>query len=41
MADGQSKIGSKPAREGLVFKSVSTEDSFKTISNKWLLKNEE
>ena len=41
MADGQSKIGSKPAREGLVFKNIASEDSFKVISNKWLLKNEE
>lgn len=41
MADGQSKIGCKPAREGLVFKNTVTDDSFKAISNKWLLKNEE
>lgn len=41
MADGQSKIGKRPAREGLVFKNVATEDSFKAISNAWLLKNEE
>ena len=41
MADGQSKIGCKPGREGLVFKNTVTDDSFKAISNKWLLKNEE
>lgn len=41
MADGQSKIGKKPGREGLVFKNIVTEDSWKAISNKWLLKNEE
>lgn len=42
MADGQSAIGNKSAREGLVFKNVVNPDySFKAISNKWLLKNEE
>lgn len=42
MADGQSLIGNKSAREGLVFKNVVNPDnSFKAISNKWLLKNEE
>lgn len=42
MADGQSVIGNKSAREGLVFKNVVNPDnSFKAISNKWLLKNEE
>lgn len=41
-ADGQSAIGCKPAREGLVWKSVDKHDvSFKAISNKWLLKNGE
>jgi RNA ligase (TIGR02306 family) len=41
-ADGQSVIGNKSAREGLVFKNVVNPDnSFKAISNKWLLKNEE
>lgn len=42
MADGRSVIGNKSAREGLVFKNVVNPDnSFKTISNSWLLKNEE
>lgn len=42
MADGQSVIGNKSAREGLVFKNVvNPNNSFKTISNSWLLKNEE
>jgi RNA ligase (TIGR02306 family) len=46
-ADGQSFIGNKSAREGLVFRPiVEIHDdrhgriSFKSISNKWLLKNE-
>lgn len=41
MADGQSTIGRRPTREGLVFKNAVLDDSFKAISNKWLLKNEE
>lgn len=44
MADGNSvfsTIGQNVIlREGLVFKSKTTQDSFKAISNKWLLKNE-
>jgi len=40
-ADGQSMIGNKSAREGLVFKSSCGQYSFKAISNKWLLKNED
>lgn len=41
MADGES-ILAKTAREGLVFKCVSDPSiSFKAISNKWLLKNDE
>lgn len=40
-ADGQSLIGMKPAREGLVYKNMANDTSFKVISNKWLLKNEE
>lgn len=47
MADGESMIGTRPLREGLVFKKqmerpVSTESniqSFKVISNKFLLKD--
>ena len=47
MADGESMIGTRPLREGLVFKKrmerpVSTEaniQSFKVISNKFLLKD--
>ncbi len=42
MADGQSVLNPKTAREGLVFKSnVFDGPSFKAISNKWLLKNGE
>lgn len=37
-AEGKSQIGVKPEREGLVFKSLNGKDSFKVISNKWLLK---
>ena len=40
-ADGQSLIGMKPAREGLVYKNMDNDTSFKVISNRWLLKNEE
>lgn len=41
-ADGASVIGNKSAREGLVYKNMNnSHKSFKTISNKWLLKNEE
>lgn len=41
-ADGASLIGNKSAREGAVFKNTTNGDvSFKVISNKWLLKNEE
>ena len=39
-AEGKSVVGSKPEREGLVFKSMTTQDSFKAISNKWLCKFE-
>lgn len=38
LADGKSCVGTKPVREGLVFKHRSSEQSFKVISNKWLLK---
>ena len=41
-AEGKSLVGSKPEREGLVWKSVDKHDvSFKAISDKWLLKNGE
>lgn len=41
MAEGNSVIGAKPEREGLIFKSLTQPDvSFKVISNKWLLKND-
>ena len=40
MAEGKSTEGSCPEREGLVFKSKTTQDSFKAISNKWLCKFE-
>ena len=39
-ADGQSLVGTKPKREGVVWKAHRTIDSFKAISNAWLLKNE-
>ena len=37
-AEGKSQIGVKPEREGLVFKNLDGKESFKVISNKWLLK---
>ena len=40
-AEGKSVIGNKSEREGLVFKSDCGGKSFKVISNKWLLKNED
>lgn len=40
-ADGRSAIGSKPNREGDVYKSNTVHDvSFKVISDSWLIKNE-
>jgi RNA ligase (TIGR02306 family) len=39
MAEGRSYINDS-LREGIVFKSNSSPDSFKAISNKWLLKHE-
>lgn len=42
MADGQSVLNPKTAREGLVFKSNAFDGpSWKVISNRWLLKNGE
>ena len=38
-ADGTSVLADTP-REGLVYKSITTQASFKVISNKWLLNNE-
>lgn len=38
-ADGTSVLADTP-REGLVYKSTTTQSSFKVISNKWLLSNE-
>lgn len=40
-ADGKSVIGAKPDREGVVYQSNRVHDlSFKSISAKWLLKND-
>lgn len=39
-AEGQSKLNSRTQREGLVFKNVINNESFKAISNAWLLKND-
>ena len=41
LADGDSVLTKGVRREGLVFKSITGDDSFKVISNAWLLKNEE
>ena len=39
-AEAKSVVGSFPEREGLVFKRLTADDSFKAISNKWLCKFE-
>ena len=39
-AEAKSIVGAFPEREGLVFKSKTSQDSFKAISNKWLCKFE-
>lgn len=39
-AEGKSVVGIGPEREGLVFKNLATDESFKAISNKWLCKFE-
>lgn len=39
-AEGKSALNIKTEREGLVYKSNQSHESFKAISNKWLLKNE-
>ena len=39
-AEGQSNLNSRTQREGLVFKNVINNESFKAISNAWLLKND-
>lgn len=41
LAEDKSKLNHKAEREGVVFKSLTSDDSFKVISNKWLLKNGE
>ena len=41
MAEGKSVLNKKSEREGLVFKRADGSTSFKSISNKWLLRNEE
>lgn len=38
LADGASVLGSQPLREGIVFKSLEYQSSFKVISNEYLLK---
>lgn len=40
LAEGKSALNNKTEREGLVFKDMNSDFSFKVISNKWLLKNE-
>lgn len=40
-ADGKSKLRPETAREGVVFRAVGDQLSFKVISNKWLLANNE
>ena len=39
-AEGQSNLNPRTQREGLVFKNVINNESFKAISNTWLLKND-
>ena len=41
MADGESRIEEGVIREGLVFKSTTTDFSFKAVSNNWLYKTGE
>jgi len=41
MADADSVLGVRPAREGIVFKSNQTSASFKVISNAYLLKQKD
>jgi RNA ligase (TIGR02306 family) len=41
MADGESQIEEGVIREGLVFKSTTTDFSFKAVSNNWLYKTGE
>lgn len=41
LAEGKSYLNPKAEREGLVFRSVGTGATFKAISNKFLLRNEE
>jgi predicted RNase H-like nuclease (RuvC/YqgF family) len=40
LAESKSTLNSVTQSEGLMFKSLDTQDQFKAISNKWLLKNE-
>lgn len=40
-AEGKSVLNNQTEREGLVFRSVETGASFKAISNKFMLKNDE
>ena len=39
-AEGKSRLNNKIEREGIVFKNIATQESFKAISNKYLLKYE-
>lgn len=39
LAEGKSQLNTNIEREGLVFKSMQSQESFKVISNKFLLKN--
>lgn len=41
MAEGKSYVNPNVEAEGIVFKSLTDDASFKTISNKWLLKEKE
>jgi hypothetical protein len=40
-AEGKSKLHPEVEREGVVFRCIDAELSFKVISNKYLLKNDE
>jgi RNA ligase (TIGR02306 family) len=39
-AEGKSELNITTEREGLVFKKVTSNDSFKVVSNRWLMKHE-
>ena len=41
LADGKSMVNPEVSREGLVYRSLDGKQSFKNVSNKYLLKSKE